>query len=206
MAYWTRLRVDRPSALAVGLVLVACIASLLGVLAMVTDAPMHGRASPLYWLLMLPFAWWAASLAAYEPGATRGLWPAILLAPALACGALGAGRGLYAGARPAPVGLVGGRGVGRGRRWFLVLPALSAEALRAWALTEALGPWATKRFLAPLASPCPGARPFRPARPRTSSAGAPTWRRRRRGGRAGSRACRAPPPGRAPAPGSRRRR
>ena len=89
MAYWTRLRVDRSSALAVGLILEACIAALLGVLALVVDAPMHGRASPLYWLLMLPFAWWAASLAAYEPGATKGLRPAILLAPTLACGALG---------------------------------------------------------------------------------------------------------------------
>jgi hypothetical protein len=101
-AYWSRLRVDRASALAVGLTLIACIAALLGLLGLIVgpDA-MHGRGSPAYWLVLLPFAWWGASLAGYEPGAVRLLQPAMLTAPLAAAVALalawaeGRGVGLW---------------------------------------------------------------------------------------------------------------
>lgn len=44
----------------------------------------QARGNPLYWLMMLPFAWWAVSLASYEPTPVRLLKPAQVLAPLVA--------------------------------------------------------------------------------------------------------------------------
>ena len=76
-AAWQVLRRDKRSALVVFLVIVAGLASLLAVLGVLLHTSRPGdRASPIYWALMLPFAWWAASLANYTPWAVRVLRPA----------------------------------------------------------------------------------------------------------------------------------
>ncbi len=76
-----KLRKDKRSALTVLLVIAAGIAAILALIALLLP-PTHStdRANPLYWALLLPFAWWAAALAAYAPWATRTLRPAAAIA------------------------------------------------------------------------------------------------------------------------------
>lgn len=77
---WQVLRRDKRSALVVLVVIVGGLASLLAVLGVLLHAARAAdRSSPLYWALMLPFAWWAASLANYAPWAVRVLRPAAVL-------------------------------------------------------------------------------------------------------------------------------
>ncbi len=42
------------------------------------------RANPLYWLVLLPVAWWAAELSAFEPGSVRAMKLLTVIAPATA--------------------------------------------------------------------------------------------------------------------------
>ncbi|WP_041862786.1 MULTISPECIES: hypothetical protein [Pseudomonadota] len=78
-AYWARVRKDARSALAVGS---ALLASLMALLCLLVPGPQaQARGNPLYWLCILPFAWWANGLAAYEPRPVR---PALIVAVATA--------------------------------------------------------------------------------------------------------------------------
>ncbi len=88
---WQILRRDKRSALTVLLVIAAGIAALLALIALLLGPTrVHDRTSPLYWALLLPFAWWAASLAAYNPWATRTLRPAAAIAALTTLAALAA--------------------------------------------------------------------------------------------------------------------
>ena len=79
LAEWQRLRRDKLSALVTLAVIVAGLASLLAVLGILLHPTRAAdRSSPIYWVLMLPFAWWAASLASYTPWAVRTLRPAAI--------------------------------------------------------------------------------------------------------------------------------
>ena len=67
----------------------ACLTALLALIGLLLPGShLEGRASPLYWGLFIPFAWWASGLGAYEPRAVRTLRPARVLAPSLAAGSL----------------------------------------------------------------------------------------------------------------------
>lgn len=67
----------------------ACMAALLALIGLLLPGShLEARASPLYWGLLIPFAWWASGLGAYKPRAVRTLRPALVLAPALAAGTL----------------------------------------------------------------------------------------------------------------------
>ena len=50
----------------------------------VGGSQMQARANPLYWLLLVPFAWWGSSLAYYEPWAVRLFGPVLIGSPLLA--------------------------------------------------------------------------------------------------------------------------
>lgn len=87
-AYWQRLRRDKPS----GFAALAAVGSCGLVLVEVIDLVLPGsqgmhRATPLYWALLIPFAWWAINLVNYDRRVSRTLIPACIIAPlvAIAC-------------------------------------------------------------------------------------------------------------------------
>ena len=97
LSYWQRLRKDSPSSWAAGLAVVASAAALLAAIGLlVPGTPTQARANPLYWALLLPFAWWGSGLAAFEPRAVRLLAPFTYAAPiiALCCLLIAQSRGL----------------------------------------------------------------------------------------------------------------
>ncbi len=98
---WQRLRRDKRSAVVVLAVIVAGLAALLAVLGIcVHPTRTADRSSPLYWALMLPFAWWAASLANYTKWAVRSLRPAAVAA--IFGSLLALALALYQNATPMP--------------------------------------------------------------------------------------------------------
>ena len=93
---WQQLRKDRRSAIVVGAVIIAGLAATLALLGILLgNSRGADRSTPLFWALLLPFAWWAASLANYTPWAVRVLRPAAALFVLIAFVSLGlaAGRG-----------------------------------------------------------------------------------------------------------------
>lgn len=80
-AYWQRLRKDVPSSLAAGLAALAVLVATLSVIGTgVSGSHFQARASPLYWVLMLPMVWWVSGLATFAPRYVNSLKPALGLA------------------------------------------------------------------------------------------------------------------------------
>jgi cytochrome bd-type quinol oxidase subunit 2 len=74
---WQDLRKDKRSAVVVLATIAAGMASVLALLGILLNASRAAdRANPIYWVLLLPFAWWAASLANYAAWAVKTLRPA----------------------------------------------------------------------------------------------------------------------------------
>ena len=87
--YWQRLRRDARSNVAAVLAGVAALAGTVSVVVVAVPGAHHAaRASPFYWLLMLPLAWWGSGLATFGARYVR-LWT-----PALALACLGSGASL----------------------------------------------------------------------------------------------------------------
>ena len=118
-AYWERLRKDGNSALAVLLTMAAVFPAVIGLIVLlVPGSQPQARANPLYWLAMLPAAWWAVLLANYQAGAVRTIRLAMALGPMI-CGinalwAYKAGQGVTAYA----VALVGSLLAAAAGWWF----------------------------------------------------------------------------------------
>ena len=94
-AYWARLRKDARSALAVGCALLASLMALLCILGLLfVGPPSQTRGNPLYWLCLLPFAWWASGLTSYEPRPVRMLRPALALAVVASLASVGVAAAL----------------------------------------------------------------------------------------------------------------
>lgn len=96
MEYWARLRVDAPSSWAAGMAIVSVLAAVLALLGLViSGGQAEARANPLYWLILLPVAWWGGGLSGFGARQVRLMTPAIILAPLLAamCLAIAARRG-----------------------------------------------------------------------------------------------------------------
>ncbi len=88
-AYWQRLRRDRRSNIAAGLGVLAALAATLSVVALAVPGPQSvARGNPLYWLLMLPMAWWGSGLARFEARPVRWWKPVLALSCLLSCGTL----------------------------------------------------------------------------------------------------------------------
>jgi hypothetical protein len=89
--YRKRLKRDRRSAVvvlsAIAAVLVAIVAWFL--IAFTNDTVADTRAAPAYWIVMLPFAYWAVQLASYADRPIQWLRPTLYGAPAVAGAALG---------------------------------------------------------------------------------------------------------------------
>ena len=86
--YWARLRKDARSNAATGLAIVAAIVAVVALQpSLFPGAPTRVRLDPLYWLLLLPIAWWGAGLAAFEPGPVRLMRTVTIAAPPIAAGA-----------------------------------------------------------------------------------------------------------------------
>ncbi|NPD68134.1 hypothetical protein HN018_12245 [Lichenicola cladoniae] len=84
MAYWQRLRKDKPSNLAIGGLVIGAFVTTLSLIALVfphSDGAMHNRGSALYWLLMLPFVLWAWDLSTFSPRSVRTIRPAAIVLP-----------------------------------------------------------------------------------------------------------------------------
>ena len=97
MAYWARLRRDRPSSWAAGLAFVAVLMAALSIMGLaIGGAQAESRADPLYWAVLLPVAWSGAELASFEPRPVRHLAAVTVAAPLVA-------------AAPAAVALAQGR-------------------------------------------------------------------------------------------------
>ncbi len=89
--HWQKLRKDKQSALVVLLVIAAALAAILAAIGVLLGSSRNtDRANPVYWALILPFAWWAASLANYTPWAVNSLRPAALVATLIALASLAA--------------------------------------------------------------------------------------------------------------------
>ena len=94
---WQRLRKDKRSAFVVLLIIAAGIAAILAFIGVLLGPSRAGdRANPLYWALLLPFAWWAAALANYTAWAVKILRSAAAIAALSVLLSLGiaANRGL----------------------------------------------------------------------------------------------------------------
>ena len=88
-AYWQRLRKDRRSNLAVIFGIVAGLVSLVALIGLlIPGSQAASRGSPLYWALLIPFAWWGSSLGGFEPRAMRLFTPSLLLWPFVAAASL----------------------------------------------------------------------------------------------------------------------
>ena len=89
--HWQKLRKDKRSALVVMLVIVAALAAILAAIGILLGSSRNtDRSNPLYWALILPFAWWAASLANYTPWAVNTLRTAAVVATLIALASLAA--------------------------------------------------------------------------------------------------------------------
>lgn len=83
-AYWQRLRKDKPSSLAAGMAMLCILLATVGlIIILVPGTHAEARGNPLYWLLMLPTAWWASSLAYFESKTAWTVRPALVLGPAV---------------------------------------------------------------------------------------------------------------------------
>ncbi len=91
-AYWQRLSRDAPTAIAVGGALVACGAACLGLIALLMPGgpQISHRSNPIYWAILIPYAWWGSSLGFFQPRAARTLVPALFVGPIVAAICLGA--------------------------------------------------------------------------------------------------------------------
>ena len=84
--YWQRLRKDKRTAWAVGMVALCALLARVGLGVILVPGPQHqARGNPLYLLLMAPLVWWGSSLAWYEEKAARLIRPAFIMLPPL-CG------------------------------------------------------------------------------------------------------------------------
>ncbi len=82
--YWQRLRKDRRSNAAAICGAIAALAATMTVISVTVDGGVaESRANPLYWLLMLPMAWWVTGLTSFEPRAVRAWKPALATACAV---------------------------------------------------------------------------------------------------------------------------
>jgi hypothetical protein len=126
--YWQRLRKDLRSNWAAGLAAIAALAATVSLIAvLVKGTHYQARGNPLYWVLMLPGAWWVNRLAAFEPRAVRWWRPFLLLSVVVAAAALIATA--RADRRPAAVA------------FFITLLAAGASlGLRRNSLVEREGP------------------------------------------------------------------
>lgn len=88
-AYWQRLRKNRRSNWAAGCAGVATIAATVSLIgSLVQRSQYEARATPLYWLLMLPVVWWLSGLGRFEPRHVR-LWkPALAVSVAISTATL----------------------------------------------------------------------------------------------------------------------
>jgi hypothetical protein len=76
--YWQRLRKDRRSGIAVLLTAVAAVVAAVALtMVAIPGTQWEARASPIYWVILIPVAWWINGLAAYEPWAVRSWKPAL---------------------------------------------------------------------------------------------------------------------------------
>ena len=98
---WHQLRRDKRAAFTVLLTIAAGLFAILAVIALLLP-PTHSadQADAWYWALLLPFAWWAASLAAYTPWAVRTLRPAASLIALIVLIALAAAAATRPNIRP----------------------------------------------------------------------------------------------------------
>lgn len=88
-AYWQRLCGDRPSTATALLAIASGVAAIVALVVLVVGgSQMQARGNPLYWALLVPFAWWGSSLAYYEPWAVRLLKPSLVGWPLLATAVL----------------------------------------------------------------------------------------------------------------------
>ncbi|MGI4745812.1 MAG: hypothetical protein ACRYGI_08975 [Janthinobacterium lividum] len=86
MAYWQRLRKDKPSNLAIGGLVIGAVVTTISLIALVlphSDGAMHNRGNPLYWLFMLPCVFWAWSLSTFSPRSVRTIRSAIIVLPTI---------------------------------------------------------------------------------------------------------------------------
>ena len=82
--YWQRLRKDHRSNAAVLLAGLATMVAAVSMTMVIVPGTHYGtRANPLYWLILVPVAWWVSSLAAFEPGAVRS-WRTVLIVVGIA--------------------------------------------------------------------------------------------------------------------------
>jgi hypothetical protein len=78
--YWQRLRTDRRSGTAVLFTAVAAVVTAVATtMASVPGTQWEARTSPIYWIVLMPVAWWVSSLAAYEPWAVRIWKPSLII-------------------------------------------------------------------------------------------------------------------------------
>jgi hypothetical protein len=90
----TLLKRDRRCAVVVLAAIAAMLAAAVIWLLLLSDAaPAETRGRPVYWLIMLPLAFWAVQLASYTPWTLRWLRAAQMAAPVLA--ALGCGAAIW---------------------------------------------------------------------------------------------------------------
>jgi len=76
--YWQRLRKDRRSGVAVLFTAAAAVITAVTLtMVAVPGTQWAARASPIYWVILIPVAWWVNGLAAYEPWAVRRLKPVL---------------------------------------------------------------------------------------------------------------------------------
>lgn len=86
---WQRLRRDKRSGFAAFLTVIAWVPVVVAIVMLSAPASQAAaRGNPLYWLLLVPFAWWGASLTRYEAWAVRSIRPTQILAPVLGFGAI----------------------------------------------------------------------------------------------------------------------
>ena len=79
--YWQRLRKDVPSNVAGGLAAVAVLVATLCVVGTgVSGTHGQARGTLLYWLLILPMAWWISGLTTFSPLYVRSWKPVLALA------------------------------------------------------------------------------------------------------------------------------
>lgn len=83
--YWQRLRKDTRSSAAVGLAVIAGLATAMAFVELnVPGTQYQQRENPLYWLLLVPFTIWGGSLTSFEPGPIATLRPSFIILPILA--------------------------------------------------------------------------------------------------------------------------
>lgn len=76
--YWQRLRKDRRSGVAVLFTAAAAVIAAVAVtMIAIPGTQWAARASPIYWVIFIPVAWWVNGLAAYEPWAVRSWIPVL---------------------------------------------------------------------------------------------------------------------------------